>query len=76
MPVRGVGGGWLARAELPLASYLEGGGRGKERAVGFSIFNFNLIKVRTGRYQCRSRGVGGGGGGEGWSMLNYHWSTR
>ena len=54
MPVRGVreggarkrGGGWLARAELPLASYLEGGGRGKERAVGYSIFNFNLIKVR------------------------------
>ena len=41
------------------------GGRGTERAVGFSIFNFNLIKVRTGRYQCRSRGVGGGGGGRG-----------
>ena len=76
VPVRG-GGGWLARAELPLANYLEGGGgRGKERAVGFSIFNFNLIKVRTGRYQCTGTvgryrylptGSWWGGGGGGWA---------
>ena len=54
VPVRGGGDGWrVLNYHWPTTWRGEGeGGRGKERAVGFSIFNFNLIKVRTGRYQC------------------------